>query len=333
MVAVFGIAGGFVQVFAGDAVDGIANEAGRGRVATGYAVLAGGGAFFGIATLDVGVTFFGAGATGAGRGQQHAGHGQWTEKLLEKHEKRRTELEGDAGGMMQGREITRRRATRTLASGCARYLRALAQCLLSSLLVNLFMPNASLPTPAYTYPEFRALLGRLAAEHRTTGLDQTPGLVRYTDQNQAHLDRSLALPLLPTLLARLRQLPRPEQWLVLGEAWCGDTAHTLPILAHLVAQSQDRVSLHVVLRSDHPELMAAYQTNGKNSIPKLIRRDAETGADLGIWGPRPAAAQALSHQLHGDETLHTNQIVEGMNEWYAADAGQSMQHELLATLG
>ena len=93
------------------------------------------------------------------------------------------------------------------------------------------------------------------------------------------------------------------------------------------------MSLHVVLRSDHPELMAAYQTDGKNSIPKLIRRDTETGADLGTWGPRPAAAQALSHQLHGDATLHTNQIVKGMNEWYAADAGQSVQQELLAALG
>lgn len=195
------------------------------------------------------------------------------------------------------------------------------------------MPTAALPTPAYTYPEFRALLGQLAAEHRTTGPDQTPGLVRYTDENQGHLDRGLARPLLPALGERLRQLPRPEQWLVLGEAWCGDTAHTLPILAHLAAESQGRVSLHVVLRSEHPELMAAYQTNGKNSIPKLIRREAETGADLGTWGPRPAAAQALSNQLHGDASLHTSQIVTSMNEWYAADAGQSMQQELLAELG
>ena len=195
------------------------------------------------------------------------------------------------------------------------------------------MPNAALHTPAYTYPEFRALLGQLAAEHRTTGPDQTPGLVRYTDQNQVHLDQGSALPLLPALVERLRQLRHPEQWLVLGEAWCGDTAHTLPILAHLAAQSQGRVSLHVVLRSDHPELMAAYQTNGKNSIPKLIRRDAETGADLGTWGPRPAAAQVLSQQLHGDASLHTNQIVKSMNEWYAADAGQLVQQELLAGLG
>ena len=193
-------------------------------------------------------------------------------------------------------------------------------------------PSLAVPTPAYSYPDFRALLATLAAEHRTTGPEQSPGLVRYTDQNQAHLDRAAAVPLLPALVEKLRQLPQPEQWLVLGEAWCGDTAHTLPILASLAAQSAGRVALHVVLRSDHPALMAAHQTEGKNSIPKLIRRDATTGANRGDWGPRPAAAQALAHALHSDKTLHTNQIVKDMNAWYAADNGQAVQQELLALL-
>ncbi len=192
---------------------------------------------------------------------------------------------------------------------------------------------AVVPAPAHTYAEFRALVATRAAEHRTSGPDQNPALVRFTHQNQAHLDRAHALPLLPALVEKLRHLPRPEHWLVLAEAWCGDTAHTLPILAHLAEESAGNVRLHVLLRSDHPELMAAHQTDGKNSIPKLIRRDEATGADLGTWGPRPAAAQVLGKQLHGDKSLHTNEIVKGMNAWYAADGGQSVQHELLALLG
>ena len=191
----------------------------------------------------------------------------------------------------------------------------------------------AVPAPAYSYPEFRALVGTLAAEHRTSGSEQSPGLVHYTNQNQAHLDYCYAEPLLPALLEQVRQLPRPEQWLVLGEAWCGDTAHTLPVLAHLAAESAGRVVLHVVLRSEHPALMTAHQTGGKDSIPKLIRRDAATGADLGDWGPRPAAAQVLSRQLHGDASLHTNEVVKGMNAWYEADNGQAVQQELSAVLG
>ncbi|GAA3991800.1 thioredoxin family protein [Hymenobacter antarcticus] len=200
------------------------------------------------------------------------------------------------------------------------------------------MPNTisspvAMPTPAYSYPEFRALVGTMAAEHRTSGPEQSPGLIRYTAQNLTHLDRAAAVPLLPALVETLQKLPQPEQWLVLGEAWCGDTAHTLPILASLAAQSAGRVTLHVVLRSDHPALMAAHQTDGKNSIPKLVRQAAETGASLGDWGPRPAAAQLLAHELHNDKTLHTNQVVKGMNDWYEADNGQAVQQELLALLG
>ena len=191
---------------------------------------------------------------------------------------------------------------------------------------------AAVPAPAYTYAEFRALLGQLAAEHRTSGPDQTPGLVRYTEQNLAHLDRAYAAPLLPTLVAQLQRLPRPEHWLVLAEAWCGDTAHTLPVLARLADASGGNVALHVVLRSDHPALMAAHQTNGANSIPKLVRRDATTGADLGSWGPRPAEAQHQSHVLHADKAMHTNQIVKLMNAWYEADNGQGVQAELLLLL-
>ncbi|HEX8326294.1 MAG TPA: thioredoxin family protein [Hymenobacter sp.] len=191
---------------------------------------------------------------------------------------------------------------------------------------------ATVPAPAYSYPEFRALVGSLSAEHRTSGPDQNPAFVRFTDQNQAHLDRAHAVPLLPELVAKLAALPRPETWLVLGEAWCGDTAHTLPILAHLAEKSEGNVTLYVVLRSDHPALMAAHQTNGGNSIPKLIRRDAATGADLGDWGPRPAAAQTLAHQLHANKSLHTNQIVKTMNAWYEADNGEAVQQELLKLL-
>jgi hypothetical protein len=197
---------------------------------------------------------------------------------------------------------------------------------------NTIPSPAPVPAPAYTYAEFRALVGTLAGEGRTSGPDQTPGLIRYTRQNQLHLDRAYAMPLLPGLVDQFGRLPRPEHWLVLGEAWCGDTAHLLPILAHLAEESAGKVELHVLLRSDHPELMAAHQTNGGNSIPKLIRRDQATGEDLGDWGPRPAVAQVLAQQLHADKSLHTNEIIKTMNLWYEANNGQAVQEELLGLL-
>jgi hypothetical protein len=56
VVAVFGIAGGFVKVLARGLVGaGLAFEAGGSRVAVGDAVLGSRGAFFGVAALNVGV--------------------------------------------------------------------------------------------------------------------------------------------------------------------------------------------------------------------------------------------------------------------------------------
>lgn len=186
-----------------------------------------------------------------------------------------------------------------------------------------------LPAPAYTYPEFRALVSELAAQHRTTGPDQGPFLLRLTEQNQVHLDAAYALPLRPDLVVQVRNLAS-ERWLVLAEAWCPDTAHTLPVLAHLAAESKGRIMLHVLLRSEHPALMGRHQTEGKDSIPKLIRYDAATGNELGTWGPRPAEAHVLGVRIHADKALHPNLVVKAMNAWYAADAGQSLQRELLA---
>ena len=189
-----------------------------------------------------------------------------------------------------------------------------------------------LPTPAYTYAEFRALVGHLVAARRTSGPDQTPGLIRFTQQNLAHLDRGCTRPLLPALVEKIRHLDHKEHWVILAEAWCGDTAHCLPILARLAESSAGHVKLHVLLRSDHPAVMAAHQTNGKNSIPKLVRLDAATRRELGSWGARPAPAQALSVQLHADPAQHTSQIVRAMNDWYETDNGQTLQQELLDQL-
>ena len=194
--------------------------------------------------------------------------------------------------------------------------------------------TASLPAPHYSYLAFRQLVGELAAAHRTSGPDQMPLLLHLTDQNQAHLDRAYHEPLLAEIPAALaRHAPATGwDWVVLGEAWGGDTAHLLPILERVAEASAGRVRLHVLLRSDHPAVMAAHQTNGKNSIPKLICLDSVSRRELGSWGPRPAEAQTMSLALHADKELRVTQIVKQMNAWYEADQGRSVQQELLALL-
>lgn len=181
---------------------------------------------------------------------------------------------------------------------------------------------------AMSYPDFRSLVGQLAQERRTTGPDQLPLLVRTTEQNQTILDQAYQFPLLPELVQAVQKLACPWRWVVLAEAWCGDTAHHLPVLAHLAEASHQRIDLRVMLRSEHPDLMAEYQTNGKNSIPKLVCLDAATLTALGTWGPRPTAAQELSERLHAEDNLPITQLIKQMNAWADADRGQALQQEL-----
>ncbi|MEM6784307.1 MAG: thioredoxin family protein [Bacteroidota bacterium] len=88
----------------------------------------------------------------------------------------------------------------------------------------------------------------------------------------------------------LAQIDAPQTWLVLTEAWCGDSSFNLPVIAEAAALA-DQVSLRILLRDENVDLIERYHTNGSHSIPKLIAFDAE-GAELFTWGPRPVEAQA-----------------------------------------
>ena len=87
------------------------------------------------------------------------------------------------------------------------------------------------------------------------------------------------------------------------------------------------VTYELQLRDAEPFLINSYLTNGGKSIPKLIARN-EDGTDLFTWGPRPAAAQALMDRLK-KEGADFETIKTGLQNWYNADKGRSLQGELL----
>ena len=58
-------------------------------------------------------------------------------------------------------------------------------------------------------------------------------------------------------------------WLVISEGWCGDAAHSLPVM-NKMAELNPNIEMRVVLRDQHETLMNQFLTNGGKSIPKLI---------------------------------------------------------------
>lgn len=91
----------------------------------------------------------------------------------------------------------------------------------------------------------------------------------------------------------VENLEHSYTWMVIMEAWCGDSAQNLPIIAELARLNPDKIKIYILLRDENPELMENYLTNGARSIPKLIAVNDTLGKDAFVWGPRPAQAQEL----------------------------------------
>lgn len=183
----------------------------------------------------------------------------------------------------------------------------------------------------YTYSEYLTLMNVVVAEKRTTGPQQSPELAEYTRLNQYRMHRLDKTVHLDSELQQLAfQVSAPQTWYVLTEAWCGDAAQNLPIIAK-VAHLNPHITLTLLLRDEHPEIMDAYLTDGGKSIPKLISV-AEDGTELFTWGPRPQALQALVWAYKANPDRPYAEFLEEVQRWYNADKTESVQQELTELL-
>lgn len=178
-----------------------------------------------------------------------------------------------------------------------------------------------------SYPEYRELIDRLRVESKTTGDNHSEAMLNYTDLNIARMNKwDKRFQLEADVVSLLESLDRKETWIVLTEAWCGDAAHSVPVMAKM-ADVTENIDLHLVLRDENLDLMDQYLTNGGRSIPKLIRLDAETGEELSTWGPRPKELQNLFNTMK-EEGLEKSEMNRSLQLWYARNSGKAIEQEL-----
>lgn len=144
----------------------------------------------------------------------------------------------------------------------------------------------------------------------------------------------LALP--SDALERLRELPGARHVLVLAEDWCGDAASLVPILAKVVDAAGDAVDLKVFRRSENPDIMDDYLSDGGRAIPVAVVYD-EDMRELGWWGPRPAPAQALFRERFrqfkaGRLQDKAADVLRPVLRWYREDRGRHTIDEFLMIL-
>lgn len=184
----------------------------------------------------------------------------------------------------------------------------------------------------YTYEEYKELIFRLAANYNTTGI-RTEEHVIATKINVQRLKRIEKQTVVsPGIQQELEKLKTKWKWLLLIESWCGDGAQNLPII-NKIAEQSPLINLVILLRDENLQIMDSYLTNGTRSIPKLICLNAETGDEIGTWGPRPNIVVELikAYKLQNPNDDHKN-VIGFLHHWYSIDKGKSLQDEFLTLI-
>jgi len=127
----------------------------------------------------------------------------------------------------------------------------------------------------------------------------------------------------------LSSIKTKQNWVVITEGWCGDSAQNLPALAK-IAKINPLVELQIIERDSNLEIMDLHSNSGTRSIPILISFD-ENGNEIFCWGPRPKEAQQLVTRLKSEGMEH-DAFIEQLHLWYAKNKGVALERELKALL-
>lgn len=185
---------------------------------------------------------------------------------------------------------------------------------------------------SFSYNQYINLINDLLAQGKTTGSEQTPFLLEYTNMNLVRMNRlDKTINLNPELIDILNNIKSKYFWLVITEAWCGDAAQSIPIF-NKITQYNSNIELRLILRDEEPELIENYLTNGTKSIPILICLDKYNLKEIFTWGPRPKELTNYVNEYKKIPNFDKNELIKNIQIWYNKDNTQEIQKELTELL-
>ena len=182
-------------------------------------------------------------------------------------------------------------------------------------------------TRSFTYKDFVNKIETKNISDASIQLDpEVKKLHEYTKLNLQRMKRvEKTFNISDELKQLLSTIKTKQNWVVITEGWCGDSAQNLPALAK-IAIVNPLIELQIVERDDNLDIMDLYLTNGTRSIPILISFD-ENGNEIVRWGPRPKEAQLLVTRLKSEGMEH-DAFIEQLHLWYARNKGVALESEL-----
>jgi hypothetical protein len=131
-------------------------------------------------------------------------------------------------------------------------------------------------------------------------------------------------------IARVRAMPARRRLLVVAEPTCSDSLATLPYLAKLVEEAQDKLEMRVVNGTIGRAVMEAHRTPDSRAATPTVVVLSEEGRFVGAWSERPAALQAW--YIEQKPVLSRAELLAQKTKWYADDGGKSAVAEIVALL-
>ena len=184
---------------------------------------------------------------------------------------------------------------------------------------------------AISYTSYRKLISDLIESGKSSGPIQSEDLLNYSklnDRRMTRLDKTIQLSQ-ETLLG-LKKIDKPITCLVLTEGWCGDAAQTLPVISK-IADESDLITLKIIFRDEHEQLMSQFLTNGGKSIPKLLVLNSQNKV-LNTWGPRPNTATKMVQDYKNKYGQLDAAFKQQLQVWYNKDKGVNIQEDMLGLL-
>ncbi len=126
---------------------------------------------------------------------------------------------------------------------------------------------------------------------------------------------------------KLNQL-QPLTYLVLTEAWCGDCAQIIPVLAKM-QEASININLKILIASQNEELLDRYLINNSRSIPVVIGTNKETFKEKFRWGARPSFGNELLKKYKSDENYTKEIFQKDLQMAYNKDKGITVINELI----
>lgn len=182
------------------------------------------------------------------------------------------------------------------------------------------------------YGTYRDLVHHLVEMEQTTGHSQTEANIQYTQLNDRRMkrwDKTFVIP--EGVQEQISSLKSQLVFLTITESWCGDAAHSLPVI-NKIAGLNPNIDHKIVLRDEVPEIMDAFLTKGARSIPKVILWDVENKQIVGEWGPRPRVATEMVNAYKQEQGKLTPEFKQELQVWYNKDKGKGILQDTLDLL-